>query len=98
METVAQKYDGSNPIHNPISEVVIQSALDDPGPLDNPSGIRAGPGHIHILDGIYDLSSSFQGFYLRSFTTLTLSPQAVLRVPNGYAGHVFKLESSAGRS
>lgn len=99
LETVAQKYDGSNPIIHPIAEVVIQSALDDPGPLDNPSGIRAGPGHIHILDGTYDLtSSSFQGFYFRSFTTLTLSPQAVLRVPNGYAGHVFGLGSTAGRS
>ena len=98
METVAQKYDGSSPIHSPSSEVVIQSALDDPGPRDDPSGIRAGPGHIHILDGIYDLnSSSFQGFNLRSFTTLTLSPQTVLRVPNGYVGYVFKLESSAGR-
>ena len=97
LETVAQKYNGSNPIHNPISEVVIQSALDDPGPLVYPLGVRAGPGHIHILDGVYDLSSSFQGFNLKSFTTLTLSPQAVLRVPNGYTGHVFKLESSAGR-
>jgi hypothetical protein len=97
LETVAQKSDGSNPIHDIISEVVIQTALNDPGPLDNPSGIRAGPGHIHILDGIYDLSSSFQGFNLRSFTTLTLGPQAILRVPNGFTGHLFKLESSAGR-
>ena len=48
---------------DPISDVVIQSALNNPGPLDNPSGVRAGPGHIHILDGVYDLSSSsFQGF------------------------------------
>jgi hypothetical protein len=98
LETVAQKSDGSNPIHHPISEVVIQNALNDPGPLDSPSGIRTGPGHIHILDGIYDLSSSFQGFNLRSFTTLTLSPQAALRVPNGYTGHVFKLESSTERT
>ena len=58
LETVAQKYDGSSPIHSPSSEVVIQSALDDPGPRDDPLGIRAGPGHIHILDGIYDLNSS----------------------------------------
>src|SRR5919107_959118 len=99
LETVAQKSDGSNPIHGPITDVLIQTALNDPGPLDDPSGIRAGPGHIHILDGIYDLNSStFQGFNLKSFTTLTLSPQTVLRVPNGYAGHVFKLESSAGRA
>jgi hypothetical protein len=97
LETVAQKSDGSNPIHDPISEVVIQSALDDPGPLDDPSGVRAGPGHIHILDGTYDLSPSFQGFNLRSFTTITLGPQTVLRVPNGYAGVVFNLQSSAGR-
>lgn len=97
LETVAQKYDGSNPIHGSISEVVIQYALDDPGPLDDPSGRRTGPGHIHILDGMYDLSSSFQGFFLRSFTTLTLSPQAVIRVPNGYAGHVFILESRKDR-
>jgi hypothetical protein len=97
LETVAQKYDGSNLIHGPISEVVIQDALNDPGPLDDPSGQRAGPGHIHILDGIYDLSSYFQGFFLRSFTTLTLSPQAVIRVPNGYAGQVFILASTKGR-
>src|SRR5215208_6240773 len=76
LETVAQKSDGNNLIIHPITEVVIQSALDDPGPLDDPAGTRAGPGHIHIRDGIYDLSSSFQGFSLRSFTTLTLSPQA----------------------
>ena len=95
LETVAQKYDGSNPIHDPITEVVIKNALNDPGPLDDPSGRRAGPGHVHILDGIYDLSSSFQGFNLRSFTTLTLSPQTVIRVPNGYAGYVFGLESTA---
>ena len=37
LETVAQKYDGSNPIHNTIADAVIQSALNDPGPLDNPS-------------------------------------------------------------
>ena len=43
------------------------------------------------------MSPSFQGFNLRSFTTLTLSPQAVIRVPNGYAGYVFGLGSSADR-
>ena len=97
LETIAQKYDGSDPIQSPISEVVIQDALNDPGPLDDPSGRRTGPGNIHILDGIYDLSSSFQGFFLRSFTTLTLSPQAVIRVPNGYAGQVFILASEKDR-
>ncbi len=98
LETVAQKSDGSNPIHHPISEVVIQNALNDHGPFDSPSGVRAGPGRIHILDGVYDLSPSFQGFNLSSFTTLTLSPQALFSVPSGYAGHVFKLESSADRT
>jgi hypothetical protein len=89
-ETFAQKDDGSPPIHDPSPEVVIQTVLNDPGPFGSPQG----PGHIHIRRGIYDLSSSFQGFNVRSYTTITLDPQARIRVPNGYAGYAFKLESS----
>ena len=51
-ETVAQKSDGSNPVHDTITENPIITALEDPGPLDNPMGIRTWPGHIQILDGI----------------------------------------------
>ena len=95
-DTVAQKSDNSNPIVNSNADQVINGVLQDPGPLDNPSGIRAGPGHIYIADGIYDLSPAFGGFNLRSFTTLTLPPQAVLRVDSTFAGSVFILKSSGG--
>ena len=94
--TVAQKSDNSNPITNINPDVVINQVLQDPGPLDYPNGIRAGPGYIYVADGVYDLSPSFQGFNLRSFTTLTFAPQAVLRVDATFTGSVFILESGGG--
>ena len=94
--TVAQKSDNSNPITNINPDVVINQVLQDPGPLDDPNGIRAGPGYIYVADGIYDLSPSFQGFNLRSFTTLTFAPQAVLRIDGTFTGSVFILESGEG--
>ena len=103
-ETVAQKYSGgiypgggTNPIHNTRPEEVIKSVLYDPGPADDPNGIRSGPGQIYIRDGLYQLSNSFSGFDLRSNTALTLGPQAVLRTPTGYSGHVFRLQSNRSR-
>jgi hypothetical protein len=95
--TVAQKSDKSNPITNVNPEVVMNTVLKDPGPLDNLTGIRAGPGHIYVADGLYDLSSSFQGFDLRAYTTLTLAPQAVLTVDETFTGSVFTLESDSGK-
>ena len=99
-ETVAEKYiggvypgGGTNPIHSSRPEDVIKSVLSDGGPVDDPDGIRAGPGHIYIRDGLYQLGTSFSGFDLRSFTVLTLGPQAIIRVPSGYSGSVFRLQS-----
>ena len=77
-------------------EEIIKSVLSDGGPVDDPDGIRAGPGHIYIRDGLYHLSPSFSGFDLRSFTVLTLGPQAIIRVPSGYSGYVFRLQSRDG--
>jgi len=95
-DTVAQKFDNSSPIANTNADQVINWVLQDPGPLDDPNGIRAGPGYIYIADGVYDLSSAFSGFNLKSFTSLTLAPQAVLRVDSTFVGSVFILESSGG--
>jgi hypothetical protein len=73
-DIVAQKNndsDGNDPIrHSIVPAAAIQTATDDPGPLDNnPSGIGAGLGHVQIHDRVNDLSSSlFQGFNLRSLT------------------------------
>ena len=94
-DNAAQKNDdndGNNPIRNSIvAEAAIKTATDDPGPLDNnPSGIRAGLGHIHIHDRVNDLISSlFQGFNLRS---LTLDPQKPfegyqMAIAMKYSGH-----------
>jgi hypothetical protein len=102
-ETFAQKYTGGvypggdiTPLHSTRPDEVIQAILNDGGPLDDPDGTRAGPGHIYIRDGLYQLSASFSGFDLRSYTVLTLGPQAVIRVPSGYSGPVFRLQSKVG--
>ena len=79
-ENVTQKNDddndGNNPIRNNaiVSNAAIPAATEVPGPLDNnPLGIRGDSRHIHISDGLYDLTSSlFQYFNLRS---LILDPQ-----------------------
>ena len=104
-ETVAQKYiggsypgGGTNPIHSTSAEEVIKNVLADGGPVDDPNGVRAGPGHIYIRDGLYRFNNSFSGFDLRSYTVLTLGPQAIIRVPSGYSGYVFRLQSKKDAS
>ena len=104
LETVAKRYTGpissetgSNSIQDTRPEEVIGRVLGNSGPIDNPNGIRAGPGRVFIYDGIYTLSSSFSGFNLRSYTSLIAGPQSVLRVPSGYSGYAFRLQSSRGR-
>jgi hypothetical protein len=96
-DTIAQKSDGSTLITSRDPDVAIRKVLEQPGPLDNPGGIRAGPGHVYIADGMYDLSPSFGGFDLRSFTHLTLGPQAVLRVSDTFTGNVFVMKSDDNR-
>jgi hypothetical protein len=85
----AQKFDGTLlPMSgSTIPDPVIQTALDQTT-QDNTA-----PGHIYIQDGTYNLSSSFQGFNVKSNTRLTLGPTAYLNVPNSFNGYVFKLES-----
>jgi hypothetical protein len=78
-------------LSNAKPEVVINEVLKDAGPLDD----EAGPGYIYVADGIYDLSPSFQGFNLKSYTTLKFAPQAVLRVDETFSGSVFIFESDA---
>jgi hypothetical protein len=104
-ETFAQKNnraanleDQDVTFHNSDPAVVIQRVLNDPGPPGPTDG--TGPGHIYICDGIYKLGPSFQGFNIKSYTRLTLGPQALLRVPDlpdGYSGYVFKLEANGGK-
>lgn len=93
-ETIAQKYGGNDQIHSTRPEEVIKRVLSDPGPADDPNAIRSGPGHVYIRDGVYAMETAFTGFDLRSYTTLTLGPQAILRVPSGYSGYVFRLQSN----
>jgi hypothetical protein len=103
-ETIAQKNDrgvypggGTDPLHDPNPEVVIQKVLDDSGP-PGPTEVT-GPGHIYIRDGIYKLRPSFQGFNVKSYTHITLGPQALIRIPdlpNGFSGNVFKFEAVDG--
>jgi hypothetical protein len=90
---------GLNPIHDPNPEIIIQKVLDDPG-IPGPVPGPTGPGHIYIRDGVYQLGPSFKGFNVKSYSTITMGPKAILKVPylsNGYAEHVFKLEAIKGK-
>jgi hypothetical protein len=108
---VAQKSDGSiaiQSVHNSQgqhwADTVIKFVLNSSGPQNDPiNGPKAGPGHIHIQDGNYYLSPTFDGFDLYSYTRLDLDPQACIIVPNGYGSpilngtnYVFRLKNSAG--
>jgi hypothetical protein len=91
--TYGQKNDGNSPISGTADDV-IRTVLQDPGPLNDPQGIPSGPGRIYIDRGIYGLTRSFSGFNVRSYTSITLDPQARILVPSAYRGSVFKFESS----
>ncbi len=81
----AKKNDGAHIASSASPDLVIQTTLDQ----TSPTGV--GPGDIYIQSGLYNLSSSFAGFNIKSSTRLRLDTTALLSVPNGYSGYVFKL-------
>ena len=81
----AKRNDGTQVASGPTPDPVIQTTLNQ----TSPTGV--GPGDIYIQSGTYNLSSSFTGFNIKSSTQLRLDTTALLSVPNGYSGYVFKL-------
>ena len=89
--TISQKFDGT--ILAALSGApgaVIQASLNEISGLRNSSVIMHSD--IYVCDGDYDLESGFNGISFPPFSVarLTMGRRAVLQVPIGYSGYVFR--------
>jgi hypothetical protein len=78
--------------HPTFADPVLQQVLDQDLLQDPSSGY--GAGDIYVRAALYELSDTFGGLQIRSFTRLTLDPTAFIEVPSGYGGAVFILASN----
>ncbi|MGH3855708.1 MAG: hypothetical protein ACRDR6_19915 [Pseudonocardiaceae bacterium] len=89
---VLRTSDDSNQVFS-TADAAIQTTLNLVDPTDRFSG---GPGDVYIQAGRYDLTDSFTGFVMQSYTNLRLDGAAQIRVPWNYTGAVFQMTCDDG--
>ena len=66
---------------------VIQASIDA---ISGAHNTNTGKSEIYVCDGDYNLESGFAGIDIRLVTNLTLGKRAIIDVPVGYSGFVFR--------